>query len=58
MTPAYLPGTMQWPMGPYETVMIAILLATIPVQRLLTRDEPEMRVKLSDLVGEFRELGF
>ena len=58
MTPAYLPGTMQWPMGPYETVMIAILLATIPVQRLLTRDEPEMRVKLSDLVGEIREKGY
>ena len=35
---------MEWPFGPYETVMGAILLLTIPIQRILTRDEPEMRV--------------
>ena len=49
---------MQWPFGPYETVMAAILLATLPLQRLLTRDEPEMRVQLGDLVQEIRDKGY
>tara|TARA_B100000945_G_scaffold81137_1_gene62644 strand:- start:7471 stop:8883 length:1413 start_codon:yes stop_codon:yes gene_type:complete len=49
---------MDWPFGPYETVMGAILLMTIPIQRFLTRDEPEMRVALSDLLGEIREKGY
>ncbi len=49
---------MQWPFGPYETVMAAILLATLPIQRLLTRDEPEMRVQLGDLVQEIRDMGY
>ena len=46
---------MEWPFGPYETVMGAILLLTIPIQRILTRDEPEMRVALSDILGEIKE---
>ena len=49
---------MQWPFGPYETVMGAILLMTIPVQRILTRDEPEMRVPLRDLLEEIRAKGY
>ncbi|MBJ29243.1 MAG: hypothetical protein CMB61_04205 [Euryarchaeota archaeon] len=49
---------MQWPFGPYETVMGAILLMTIPIQRGLTRDEPEMRVPLRDLLGEIRSKGY
>ena len=44
-------STMEWPFGPYETVMGAILLLTIPIQRILTRDEPEMMVAFSDLLG-------
>ena len=38
--------------------MAAILLATLPIQRLLTRDEPEMRVQLGDLVQEIRDKGY
>ena len=49
---------MAWPFGPYETVMGTILMMTIPLQRLLTRDEPEMRVAFSDLLGEIREKGY
>ena len=49
---------MEWPFGPYETVMATILLMTIPLQRLLTRDEPEMRVPLAELVGEIRDKGY
>ena len=49
---------MAWPIGPYETVMAAILLATIPLHLLLTRDEPEMRVGLRDLGSEIRERGY
>jgi len=49
---------MGWPFGPYETVMGAILLMTIPLQRLLTRDEPGMRVAFSDLIEEIREKGY
>ncbi len=49
---------MEWPFGPYETVMGAILLMTIPLQRLLTRDEPEMRVPLSELFEEIKEKGY
>ena len=49
---------MEWPFGPYETVMGTILLLTIPIQRILTRDEPEMRVTLSDLRGEIKDKGY
>ena len=49
---------MAWPFGPYETVMGIILLMTVPLQRLLTRDEPEMRVAFSDLLEEIRERGY
>ncbi len=49
---------MDWPIGPYETVMIAILSVTIPIQRFLTRDEPEMRVPLSGLMEEIRQKGY
>ena len=38
--------------------MGAILLMTIPIQRILTRDEPEMRVPLIDLLGEIRSKGY
>ena len=49
---------MEWPFGPYETVMGAILLLTIPIQRILTRDEPEMRVALPELLEEIKEKGY
>ena len=49
---------MDLPIGPYETVMIAILSITIPIHRFLTRGEPEMRVPLSGLVNEIREKGY
>ena len=49
---------MEWPFGPYETVMGVILLTTIPFQRALTRDEPGMRVPFSDLLTEIREKGY
>ena len=49
---------MEWAFGPYETMMGVILLMTIPLQRLLTRDEPEMRVPLSELFAEIREKGY
>jgi len=49
---------MEWPFGPYETVMGVILLMTIPLQRMLTRDEPEMRVLLSNLFEEIKEKGY
>ncbi len=38
--------------------MIALLALTIPVQRFLTRDEPHMRVKLTELPNEIREKGY
>jgi|TARA_B100001996_G_scaffold67012_1_gene48712 membrane-associated phospholipid phosphatase len=49
---------MEWVFGPYETVMGTILLMTIPLQRLLTRDEKEMRVPISELFTEIREKGY
>tara|TARA_B100001113_G_scaffold39913_1_gene28298 strand:+ start:1302 stop:2711 length:1410 start_codon:yes stop_codon:yes gene_type:complete len=49
---------MEWVFGPYETVMGTILLMTIPLQRLLTRDEKEMRVPISELFAEIREKGY
>ena len=49
---------MEWVFGPYETMMGVILLMTIPLQRLLTRDEPEMRVPLSELFAEIKEKGY
>lgn len=49
---------MEWPFGPYETVMGVILISTVPIHRLLTRDEPEMRVPLSGLLAEIREKGY
>ena len=58
MTLGLFESPMQWPFGPYETVMGAILLMTIPIQRILTRDEPEMRVPLIDLLGEIRSKGY
>ncbi len=45
---------MLWPVGPYETMMVVILSLTIPLQRLLTRDEPEMRLPLRGLPDEIR----
>jgi len=49
---------MEWPFGPYETVMGAILLVTLPLHRILTRDEPEMRVTLSGLFSEIKAKGY
>ena len=49
---------MEWPFGPYETVMGAIVLLTIPIQRILTRDEPETRVAIPELLGEIKEKGY
>ena len=49
---------MEWPPGPYEYAMFALLLMTIPVQRLLTRDEVHMRVPLRGLLNEIREKGY
>ena len=49
---------MEWVFGPYETVMGTILLMTIPLQRLLTRDEKEMRVPISELFTEIRDKGY
>ena len=49
---------MEWFIGPYEIAMIALLALTIPVQRLLTRDEPHMRVRLVELPKEIREKGY
>ena len=49
---------MEWPPGPYEYAMFALLLMTIPVQRLLTRDEVHMRVPLRGLLDEIREKGY
>jgi len=49
---------MNWPVGPYETVMGLILISTIPLHRFLTRDEPEMRVRFGDLATEIKEKGY
>ncbi|MDP6562444.1 MAG: hypothetical protein QF377_01585 [Candidatus Thalassarchaeum sp.] len=49
---------MLWPVGPYETMMVVILSLTIPLQRLLTRDEPEMRLPLRGLPDEIRAKGY
>ena len=49
---------MDWLIGPYELAMFALLVLTIPVQRFLSRDEPEMRVRLADLLQEIREKGY
>ena len=49
---------MEWPPGPYEYAMFALLLMTIPVQRLLTRDEVHMRVPLRGLLDEIRDKGY
>ena len=49
---------MDWLIGPYELAMFTLLVLTIPVQRFLSRDEPEMRVRLADLLQEIREKGY
>ena len=49
---------MWWPFGPYGTMMAVILLSTIPLRNLLTRDEPEKRLKLSELPSEIRAKGY
>jgi len=49
---------MEWPPGPYEYAMFALLLMTIPIQRLLTRDEVHMRVPLRGLLDEIRDKGY
>ena len=47
---------MWWPIGPYGTMMAVILLTTIPLRNLLTRDEPDKR--LSELPAEIRTKGY
>ncbi len=49
---------MWWPIGPYGTMMAVILLSTIPLRNLLTRDEPEKRLALSELPAEIRAKGY
>ena len=49
---------MEWPIGPYGTIMAVILLSTIPLRNLLTRDEPEKRLSLSELPAEIRAKGY
>ena len=49
---------MWWPIGPYGTMMAVILLSTIPLRNLLTRDEPEKRLSLSELPAEIRAKGY
>ncbi len=49
---------MWWPIGPYGTIMAFILASTIPLRNLLTRDEPEERLRISDLPGEIRSKGY
>ena len=49
---------MWWPIGPYGTMMLVILLSTIPLRNLLTRDEPDKRLALSELPAEIRAKGY
>jgi len=49
---------MLWPIGPYGTMMAVILLSTIPLRNLLTRDEPDKRLTLSELPAEIRAKGY
>ena len=49
---------MWWPIGPYGTMMAVILLSTIPLRNLLTRDEPDKRLSLSELPAEIRAKGY
>ena len=49
---------MWWPIGPYGTMMAVILLSTIPLRNLLTRDEPDKRLPLSELPAEIRAKGY
>ena len=49
---------MWWPIGPYGTIMAFILASTIPLRNLLTRDEPEERLRLSELPQEIRSKGY
>ena len=49
---------MWWPIGPYGTMMAVILFSTIPLRNLLTRDEPEKRLALSELPAEIRAKGY
>ncbi len=49
---------MDWPIGPYGTSMGALLLLTLPIHFLLTRDEKDRRVSLRELPREIREKGY
>ena len=51
-------GSMELDIGPYEWSMFVLLAMTIPIQRFLSRDEPEMRVPLRNLLTEIREKGY
>ncbi|MCH1591631.1 MAG: hypothetical protein L7R66_01420 [Candidatus Thalassarchaeaceae archaeon] len=46
------------PFGPYGTIMAFILVSTIPLRNLLSRDEKSERLKLSELPSEIREKGY
>ena len=49
---------MDWPIGPYETSMGALLLLTLPIHWFLTRDEPKKRIPLRNLANEIKEKGY
>ena len=49
---------MWWPLGPYGTMITIILLSTLPLRNLLTRDEPDKRVLISELPAEIRANGY
>ena len=46
------------PFGPYGTIMIFILASTIPLRNLLSRDEKNERLLLSELPSEIRSKGY
>ena len=46
------------PIGPYESVMGLILLSTVPLHLILTRNSPEDRVGVSELFSEINQRGY
>ena len=46
---------MDWLFGPYELSMISLIILTLPIHFFLTRDEPEKRVKLNEILSEIKK---
>ncbi|MBT7413019.1 MAG: hypothetical protein HN772_01850, partial [Euryarchaeota archaeon] len=46
---------MDWLFGPYEISMISLIILTLPIHFFLTRDEPEKRVKLNEILSEIKK---